>query len=150
MENGSFVKTVARRYGYEVGRKLAETEIRERRKELGDRDLRKLRKELREWEEKLFSGDPIYNRDALVDRVKGLRQQVKALSDFISKATEPEKARAARFRDEVRKLDEEIVDRLKEMGEYVEITTLPEEEIPEEKVILALPSPTTTTTEVQG
>ena len=140
-----FIKTVARRYGLEVGKKLAEGEIRERRKQLGEKELRKLRKELRKWEEKLFSGDPIYNRDVLVDRVKGLRQQVKALSDFISEATEPEKARAQRFRDLVKDLDKEIVEKLKEMGEYIEITTLPEEEeIPEERVILALPSPATT------
>ena len=144
MENG-FVKLVARRYGFEVGRKLAETEIRERRKELGEKELRKLRKELREWEEKLFSGDPIYNRDALLDRVKSLRAQVKTLSDFISEATEPEKARAARFRDIVKNIDKEIVERLKEMGEYIEVTTLPEEELPEERVIVkALPSPATT------
>jgi len=145
MENG-FVEVVARRYGYLVGQKLAEGEIRERRKQLGEKELRKLRKELRKWEEKLFSGDPIYNRDVLVDRVKGLRQQVKALSDFISEATEPEKARAARFRDIVKNLDKEIVERLKEMGEYIEVTTLPEEELPEERVIdiKALPSPATT------
>jgi len=146
MENSSFVKTVAKRYGLEVGKKLAEGEIRERRKQLGEKDLRKLRKELREWEEKLFSGDPIYNRDVLVDRVKGLRQQVKALSDFISKATEPEKARAARFREIIRDIDKEIVERLKEMGEYIEIHTLPEEE--DVIDIKALPAPTVE--EVQG
>jgi len=145
----SFVKTVAKRYGYLVGQKLAETQVRERRKELGERELRKLRKELRKYEEMLF--DPLYNRDIVIERIKALRAQVRNLSDFISEGTEPEKARAARFREIVKDIDKEIVERLKEMGEYVEITTLPEEEVSEGRVIdiKALPSPTTTTTGVQ-
>jgi DNA repair exonuclease SbcCD ATPase subunit len=132
----TFVKTVAKRYGYKVGHKVAQSRVRQRRKELGSAELRALKKELKEYYEKLLN--PIYNHELVIEKIKGLKRQIVELETFINDSTKDERTRVKRFNEIVKELDEEIVNQLKDMGEYIEITTLPEEVID----IKALPTPT--------
>jgi DNA repair exonuclease SbcCD ATPase subunit len=131
-----FIKTVAKRYGYKVGHKVAQQRTRQRRKELGSSELRALKKELREYYEKLL--DPIYNHDLIIEKIKGLKKMISDLEEFISEGCKEERRRVKRFNEIIKELDSKIIDDLKDMGVYTEITTLPEEVID----IKALPTPT--------
>lgn len=139
-----FIKTVAKRYGYVAGRRVAQATLRERKKELGAKELRALKKELKEYYDKLL--DPIYNHEVVIEKIKGLKKVIAQLETLISEGTEDERKRVKRFNEIIKELDDEIVEKLKDMGEYEVIDTLPEEG----KVIDIKALPPATTQEVQG